>query len=233
MPSVAIADAEAPMGASTSGPQFRAMARSHSLAITGTDGRLRRFGGVGKAQGKLNFPSSVAVINGLAYVVETGNHRVQVFDSNGASRKLIGANELLYPSAVTAGLNEILVSDSRHSRIVGFSLSGALTRVLGAGVLSAPRGLSMSGNNVLVADPGLRKVLLLRANGSVQAELGSNWVLPWDVATDGKNAFVADVSRNEIAIVSLAGKRIGTIPLNFAPANVAFRNGSVVATPNV
>jgi DNA-binding beta-propeller fold protein YncE len=233
MPSVAVVDAEAPMRASTGGPQFQAVARTHSLAITGTDGRLRRYGGVGKSQGKLNFPTAVVVINGLAYVVETGNHRVQVFDSSGASRKLIGEGELLYPSAIAAGLNEILVSDSRHSRVVGFSLDGRITRVLGAGALSAPRGLTLLGTSVLVADPGLRKVFQLGADGRVQGELGSGWVLPWDVATDGKYAYVADASRNEIAVVALSGKRIGSMPLNFAPANVAFRNGTVVATPQV
>lgn len=229
--SVAVLDAQAPLRASTSGPQFQVLSRSHSLAITGADGQQRRYGGVGTAQGKLNCPAGVVAINGLAYVVETGNHRVQIFDVNGNSRGIIGAAELLYPSGIAAGQSEILVSDSRHSRIVGFSLDGQITRVIGAGVLSAPRGLSTLGTSVLVADPGLRKVLQLGSNGSVQAELGSGWVLPWDVATDGKNAFIADVSRNEIAVVSLSGKRTENISLSFAPANVAFQNGTVLATP--
>jgi hypothetical protein len=232
-PSVAVVNAEAPMRASTSGPLFQVMTRSHSLVITGTDGQQRRYGGVGTAQGKLNCPAGVVVINGLAYVVETGNHRVQIFDVNGNSRGIMGAAELLYPSGIAAGQNEILVSDSRHSRIVGFSMDGRITRVIGGGLLSAPRGLTALGTSVLVADPGLRKVLQLGSNGNVQAELGSGWVLPWDVATDGKNAFIADVSRNEIAVVSLSGKPTENIPLSFAPANVAFRDGSVVATPNV
>jgi DNA-binding beta-propeller fold protein YncE len=225
---------EAPMRASaTNAPQFLALGRAHSLAITGPDGRQRRYGGVGRAQGKLNYPAGVAVANGLAYVVETGNHRVQIFDASGTSKGFIGESELLYPGAVAAAQNEILVADSRHARIVGFGLSGRVTRVLGAGILSAPRGLTMSGDNVLVADPGLRKVLVLGSGGRVQAELGSGWVLPWDVATDGKNAYVADVAKNEIGVVSLSGKRLASLPLNFAPANVAFRNGTIQATPQV
>ena len=232
-PSVSALDAQEPMRASVNAPQFQALGRAHSLAITGTDGRQRRYGGVGRAQGKLNFPAGVAVISGLAYVVETGNHRVQIFDISGTSKGFIGEGELLYPSAVAAGQNEILVADSRHARIVGFGLNGRVTRVLGAGVLSAPRGLTLSGDSVLVADAGLRKVLKLDSRGRVEAELGTGWVLPWDVATDGKNAYVADVSRNEIGVVSLSGRRLASLPLNFAPANVAFRNGTVQATPHV
>jgi DNA-binding beta-propeller fold protein YncE len=219
------------MRAATIGPQFRALARIHSLAITGTDGRQRRYGGLGKGQGKLNFPAGVAVVNGLAYVVEAGNHRVQIFDANGVSRGFIGESELLYPGGIAAGLNEILVADSRNARIVGFALNGRVTRVVGAGILSAPRGLTVSGSGLLVADAGLRKILKIGANGRVQAELGTSWVLPWDVATDGKNAYVADASRNEIGVVSLSGRLLPSLPLNFAPANVAYRNGTVQATP--
>lgn len=232
MPSVAVMEAgEAPMRAAATAPQFQALGRAHSLAITGSDGRQRRYGGVGRAQGKLNFPAGVAVVNGLAYVVETGNHRVQIFDIGGTPKGFIGEGELLYPGAIAAGQNEILVSDSRNARIVAFGLDGRVRRVLGAGVLSAPRGLTVSGKNLLVADAGLRKVLQLDSMGRIQAELGTGWVLPWDVATDGKNAYVADVSRNEIGVVSLSGKRLASLPLNFAPANVALRNGTIQATP--
>jgi DNA-binding beta-propeller fold protein YncE len=219
------------MRAAAGAPQFQVLGRSHSLAIIGSDGRQRRYGGVGRAQGKLNFPAGLAVINGLAYVVETGNHRVQIFDISGAPKGFIGEGELLYPGAIAAGQNEILVSDSRNARIVAFGLDGRVRRVLGAGVLSAPRGLTISGKGVLVADPGLRKVLQFDAQGHVQAELGTGWVLPWDVATDGKNAYVADVSRNEIGVVALTGRRLASLPLNFAPANVAMRSGTIQATP--
>ncbi len=232
--SLAVAEAQEPMRAAVvSGPQFQVLGRAHAVVVTDTDGRQRRFGSVGRAAGKLNFPAGVAVINGLAYVVETGNHRVQIFDANGAHRGFIGEGQLLYPGAIAVGRNEILVADSRNARIVGFGLDGSVTRVLGAGILSAPRGLTLSGTSVLVADAGLRKVLKLDSSGSIEAELGNGWVLPWDVATDGRNAYVADISKNEIAVLTLTGKRLSSLPLGFAPANVTMRNGAVQATAQI
>ena len=233
-PSVSTLDTgNGPLRAGARGPQFQAQGRTHTLLITGNDGRQKRFGGVGRGAGKLNFPAGVAVVNGSAYVVETGNHRVQVFDINGTSLGMIGEGELLYPSAIAAGQREIFVSDSRHARIVSFSLDGRVKRVLGAGVLSAPRGLTVTGSSVLVADAGLRKVLRIGFDGSVQAELGTGWVLPWDVATDGKNAYVADVSKNEIGVVTLGGQRKASVALAFAPANVSLRNGMLEVVPQV
>jgi hypothetical protein len=166
-------------------------------------------------------------------VVETGNHRVQIFDVNGTSVGMIGEGELLYPGAITAGQNEIFVSDSRHARVVGFTLDGRIRHVLGTGALSAPRGLVVLGSSVLVADAGLRKVVRIGFDGRIQAELGTGWVLPWDVTTDGKNAYVADVSKNEIGVVTLAGRRLSSLPLTFAPANVSITNGTLLAVPQV
>ncbi len=233
-PSVTVLDSpQEPLRAAVNAPQFQAFGRSHSLVITGNDGRQRRYGGVGTSRGKLNFPAGVAVVNGLGYVVETGNHRVQIFDVNGTALGFIGEGKLLYPGAIAAGQNEIFVSDSRHARIVSFALDGSVKRVIGTGTLSAPRGLVVTGTSVLVADTGLRKVLRLGFDGRVQAELGTGWVLPWDVATDGKNAYVADVSRNEVAVFTLSGKPLPSLPLTFAPANVAFRSGALQVTPLV
>lgn len=212
-----------PVAAAVGGRQFQALGTAHTLVITESNGLQKRFGGVGLQQGKLNFPAGVAVLNGLAYVVETGNHRVQVFDGAGAVVRVFGEGELLYPGGIAAGNDEIFVADSRHSRIVGYTPAGRVTRVLGAGVLSAPRGMDVVEDGILVADPGLRKVLKLGFDGQVQMEFGANWVLPWDVVTDGSFIYVADVSKNELGVTTLAGDPLNSIPLATAPVNVWFR----------
>ncbi|RYF38384.1 MAG: hypothetical protein EOO27_50890, partial [Comamonadaceae bacterium] len=193
---------QGPMSATAEGRQFQALGKSHTLVIKESDGRELRCGGIGFGKGKLNFPAGVAVLDGLAYVVETGNHRVQVFDGKGTVRSIIGEGELLYPGGIAAGKKEIFVADTRNARIVAFSPNGRLTRVLGAGVLSAPRGITVQDDGLLIADPGLRKVIKLGFDGVVQAELGSDWILPYDVATDGAFFYVADVARNELGVVA-------------------------------
>lgn len=225
--------AQGPMSATAEGRQFEALGKSHTLVIKERDGRELRCGGVGFGRGKLNFPAGVAVMDGLAYVVETGNHRVQVFDSTGTVRSIIGEGELLYPGGIAAGKNEIFVADSRNARIVGFSADGHVTRVLGTGVLSAPRGIAVQDDGLLIADPGLRKVLKLGFDGSVQAELGADWILPYDVATDGTFFYVADVARNELGVVAQTGERLDGIALASAPANIWFRKGTLHVVSHV
>lgn len=224
--------AQGPMSAAADGRQFQTLGRSHTLVIRERDGRELRCGGVGFGQGKLNFPAGVAVMDGLAYVVEIGNHRVQVFDGTGAVRGIIGEGDLLYPGGIAAGKKEIFVADSRNARIVAFSPNGRVTRVLGAGVLSAPRGIVVLDDGLLIADPGLRKVIRLGFDGAVQAELGGDWILPYDVATDGAFVYVADVARNELGVVALTGERLDGIQLASAPGNIWFRNGILNVVPH-
>jgi hypothetical protein len=216
-----------PMGVSKEGRSFQTSANDHTLTITSSGGTKKTVGGLGAGAGKLNYPTGVAVINGLAYVVETGNHRVQVFDGDGVSLGFIGTGELNYPGGIAAGNNEIFVADSRNARVVSFSLAGQVTRVLGAGLLSAPRGLVVVEDGVIVADPGLHRVVKIGFDGALKGDYANGMVLPWDVATDGNFVYVADVSRNELLVASMDGTRINSIPLSQAPANVWYRGDTL------
>jgi DNA-binding beta-propeller fold protein YncE len=222
---------ESPMALSEGEAVFTAQGKTHTLLITRHDGTERRYGGVGTGRGRLNAPAGVAMLGGLAYVVETGNHRVQVFDAKGNSLATFGEGVLNYPGGIAAGLGEIFVADSRNGRIAGFSAEGRPTRTFGAGVLSAPRGLQVVADGVLVADPGLRKVLKLGFDGTVRTAFGSDWVLPWDVASDGQFVYVADASRNELGVTDLAGTQAEPIPLEQAPGNVWWARGRLHVLP--
>lgn len=213
-----------PTAVSKTGSQFRTLPLSHTLVVTDAKGVSKTLGGVGTGAGKFNYPADVAVLNELAYVVETGNHRVQVFNSSGAALGTLGDGVLNYPGGIITTSDEILVSDSRNARIVGFNPAGQVTRIIGAGVLSAPRGLAVVDGGLLVADPGLRKVVKLDMDGLLKGEFGPDWVLPWDVATDGALIFVADVSASEVAVLDMSGKRVESIALASAPQYLSFRN---------
>ena len=217
----------APIAVSKSGSKFLAQPLSHSLVITDSKGIKRTLGGVGQGLGQINYPADVAILNELAYVVEAGNHRVQIFDDLGRSIGVMGEEVLNYPSGIITTTDEILVSDSRNARIVGFNTSGRITRIIGDGVLSAPRGLAVVTSGLLIADPGLRKVLHFDMNGRKTGEFGTDWVLPWDVATDGSLVFVADVSANEVAVLNETGQKVDRIALNSPPQYLSFRNDTL------
>ncbi len=171
------------------------------------------------------------MLDGLAYVVEKGNHRVQVFDAQGNALRSFGEDTLLYPGGIAAGRGEIFVADSRNGRVVGFTPGGEITRVIGAGRLSAPRGLEVVADGLLVADPGLKRVLKIGFDGSLLQEYGSGWVLPWDVTTDSNYIYVADVSRSELGVTTLGGDLLDPLPLDAPPANVWYRRETLNVLP--
>lgn len=95
------------------------------------------FGGIGKGDGKLrntygktsdsiNFGLSVDSI-GRVYVADTGNHRVQVFDSEGNfilkwGREGKGASEFYFPSSVEVDYSgNIYVADTYNHRVQVFN----------------------------------------------------------------------------------------------------------------
>lgn len=216
-----------PTTVTADGVRFEARPNAHALLITNARGDLRT-GGVGHAAGKFNYPVGVATLGGLAYIVERGNHRVQVIDASGASVRMIGETELFYPGdiAVTAE-QELLVADSRNARVVGFTADGELTRELGKGTLSAPSGLTVIDDSILVADPGLHEVLELDRSGAVRRKLGAGWVLPWSVATDGERVFVIDGASPVIAVLDRSGRRVETLELDRPASYVSYVDGTL------
>ena len=199
-----VEETRGPTAVSITGTRYEALPNAHEIEIDGA-----RTGRAGRELGRFNFPVGVVVIGELAYVVEKGNHRVQILGADGVSGGSIAETVLNYPGAITAGSNnELLIADSRNARIVGFTTSGEQTRELGTGALSAPSGLAVIGDTIYVADPGLRKVVELDRRGNVKRALGGEWVLPTSLATDGDRLFVVDVSTPVIAVLDRDGRRI-------------------------
>ncbi|MDC0492707.1 6-bladed beta-propeller [Alphaproteobacteria bacterium] len=86
----------------------------------------------GTGSGSLNTPADIKIRNELLHVVEENNHRIQVFDLNGASIKTIasfdgtsigyqGRAEFKYPLGLAISNDTIAVTDA-DQRILGFDL---------------------------------------------------------------------------------------------------------------
>ena len=80
---------------------------------------------VGTADGKFNAPEDIVLDGaGLVYVADSGNHRVQVFDSNGNFLQKVGAGagagdgQFSWPKGLTLDyLGRVIVADSSNSRV--------------------------------------------------------------------------------------------------------------------
>ena len=211
------------------GTRYELVPDHHYLTIASAGGRARRVGRLGREAGQLNYPVAVAVVDDLAYVVELGNHRVQVFDRDGRSRAILGAGELSYPNGITARGSRLFVADTAHGDLVELAICGGVIRRFGHDALMAPRSLAPLEDHLLVADVGRRQVLELRDDGSVVRAFEANWVLPYGVATDGDSVYVADRSRPELAVFDRGGQRIDTLPLGAAASYVTLAGNELFA----
>jgi DNA-binding beta-propeller fold protein YncE len=180
----------------------------HRLTIAG-----RTVARLGLDAGQLNGPAGVVALGERFYVLETGNHRVQVFDTAGASLEVLEGPGLLYPRGLTVLEGKLLVADSRNGRLVELDPASGAHRLLGEGTLVAPWGLAVTNEGIVVADPGKRAVLLLDRDGQLRRELGEGWTLPYDVAADRDVLFVVDGASSEVAVLDASGRRQSAIQL--------------------
>ncbi len=150
-------------------------------------GRFARFGEPGKARGQLHHPFMVDVDDqGVVYVSDVLNGRVQAFTGNGRHLRTIGRygidpGQLHRPKGVAVDGERVWVSDSDLGVIQIFSREGRLQDVLrnesGEVLkLDTPTGLDVVGDLLFVVEarPGrVRSFAIREGQGrALQADLG-------------------------------------------------------------
>lgn len=169
---------------------------------------------------------------GRILVADSGNHRVQAFDSLGSFLSEFGSygsgdGEFSDPQGLAVGPDgRVLVVDRGNNRLVALSFDGQEFGYLdsyNAG-LSYPTGVSADGlGNMAVADTGNGRVVLLDADGEFLAEYtepndGYSGAFSWPkgVAVDrGCDLVIADTGNQRVVTVhgALPGCRRIWVPL--------------------
>lgn len=153
---------------------------AHSPFRINAVNRLRLRDGVigseGGGVGQLYNPDGVCCSDGLVYVVDCSNHRVQVFDVDGSFVRSIGRRgsrpgEMHHPSGVCCVDNEIFVSDYNNHCVHVFLCEGSFVRTIsckgvGPSELRNPYGLCCVDDLLYVNDHGNHRVQVFRTNGS-------------------------------------------------------------------
>jgi tripartite motif-containing protein 71 len=171
--------------------------RTHAMARGGGPGQLH------------NPYQLVRAPNGLFYVADLNNSRVNRYNAAGVSRGQLGSfgkgpGQFLSPYGVTVdGAGNVYVSDRDLNRIQKFSPAGQLLAAWGEtgsgpGDFLSPQGLAIDRRgNLYVADTRNARVQKLAPDGSVVTVFGSGTLRqPTYVAVDGDcTVYVSDYRR--------------------------------------
>ncbi|MCB9175720.1 MAG: hypothetical protein H6648_01065 [Caldilineae bacterium] len=148
------------------------------------------FGLRGEAEGQVELPGDVAITpagigaSPKVFVADTGNHRIERFDRNGAFELAFGSRgpvegTFRSPGGIAVSpAGDVWVADTDNHRLQAFDLEGRFLRGAGAagsalGQLASPRGLEVDDARVYVADAGNARVAVFdAASGSAVGTFG-------------------------------------------------------------
>jgi DNA-binding beta-propeller fold protein YncE len=161
-----------PRGAAVSGDRiYVTEGEAHQVRVFPRKGGASRvFGGPGSQPGRFLSPAGVAVDeDGVVYVADSGNHRIQKLDPEGKPLGQWGAwggqaGLLSYPAGIAYSRGLVYVADYANHRVQVFDRNGALIRQWGAapprpgegkGRFHFPDGIAVSpsGGLVVVSEP--------------------------------------------------------------------------------
>ena len=178
------------------------------------------FGKEGNDNGMLTFSRGVAVTEKDEIVAaDEGNHRVQVFDSNGTFLRSFGhqgknAGEFSRPDGIAIDRDgNIFVADRGNHRVQMFSREETYLGSFGGNgsldnQLSNPRGLSLdSTGNIIVADTGNKQIKIFTPDGRFVMKIGGQGSLSYPVhcVQCGEYFMVSDSSEHCIKVFNREG----------------------------
>ncbi len=106
----------------------------------------------GHKKGELYYPTDVSIANNKIYVADAYNNRVQVFDINGNSLKVIGDKDKInVATGIEVTGNNIFVTDFEGSRILIYKLNGELLQIITVH-LNKPTDISVYKNVMYVTN---------------------------------------------------------------------------------
>jgi uncharacterized protein (TIGR03663 family) len=203
---------------------------------------LRSIGGRGAGAGQFTSPRALAIgADGLWYVADSGNQRIQVLDSDGKPLRMwgssgTGAGQFQEPwgVAVNQKLGRVYVSDTWNHRVQVFDLEGTYLSEWGhfadtkgqadlePSGFWGPRDIVLDATgNVYVADTGNKRIQKFDADGKFLAQWGGAGVVPGrfdeptslDISATGV-IYVADAWNRRVQSFSTDMKPLGEWPVD-------------------
>ncbi len=210
------------------------------------------WGSPGSEPGRFNSPIDIAGDSqGNLYVVETGNDRLQKFDSLGRfiatwGRGGSSTGQFRDPHAVVIDANDLIyVLDSGNSRVQVFSVDGIHVRSFGErgegeGEFDNPRGIAVSPDgDIYVADTFNDRIQVFDAGGRFLRQWGGTGTSPvrFDRPSgididQGSNVYVADFGNERITKFTPGGLAIAFWDVPFYSGHLAVDEAATIYTSN-
>ncbi len=212
------------------GPAYILDVDGHQIIRLNKKGKaVGTFASLGSNPGKLNQPIDATVSeNGQLFVLDQGNGRVQVFNSDGQHHDVLadGSPEqggLFMPRDLAVSGNRLYVSDTLHHRVAVFNMKGKLVGAIGQdsdissdkdGHLNGPRGLAIDQKGrVHVLDAGDAKVRVFKTDGKPLFKYAGygkkrgKLLSPTSIASDDQGRiFITDPSHDRVHVFAEDGE---------------------------
>lgn len=166
-------------------------------------------------KGELKRPTGLSIIGDKLYVVDTGEHKIVVFDRKGRylssfGQRGNGSGEFNFPIQLAAR-DSLLVLDGLNYRVQKFDLNGKFGSTFGrqgniAGRFAAPKGVALdSDGDIYVTDALMDNFQIFDPNGRLLLIVGGKGYLDGQFMSPGGIA----IDRNDkVYIVETLNKRI-------------------------
>lgn len=181
--------------------------------------RTGTIGSAGSGEGQLLNPQGLCCHEGMLYVSDQANKRVQVFGCDGSYVWSIGSwgrgrRQLQSVNGVCYYDGMLFVSDSHNHRIHVFDHGGAYVRYvggrgIGSGQLQNPQGICCSEGLLYVSDSANDRVQVFRCDGTFIRTIGQNLLQhPTGICCDRGLLYVCDTDNDRVQVFDCSDTKI-------------------------
>ena len=129
---------------------------------------------VGGWPGKIMSPGGIAILPGGNVVVAECENRLQIFDQQANSVKIVGWGKIKPQGITTTAEGRMAITDKKDRCVKVFSREGEFLSAWGIGTFGMPSGVAVqSSGNFVVSDVDRHTVSIHRPDGSVLSQFGA------------------------------------------------------------
>ncbi len=134
----------------------------HHRIVLQSIGKTFSIGKKGHEEGQLFYPTDVEINNGLVYVADAYNNRVQVFDLNGGYVSTIGESKnIKVASGITVNKDRLALTDFEGNRIHVYDKAGSWIQTISDGI-SKPSDVLFFRDELFILNFGSKTILRFR-----------------------------------------------------------------------